>query len=131
MIDELIKELEQRCPGCTFCVRPGVQAKGRRPRVGPAVIITEYGRRFVVDLDELEETAEQWFKAEIKRHPLDKAPPLEPAEKYRIICPRCGVVIIGYGSYRDQTSNPDAGWFCPTCGGDADFDTKNYESYGG
>jgi len=75
MIDELIKELEQRCPGCTFCVWP------RRPRVGPAVIITEYGRRFVVDLDELEETAEQWFKAEIKRHPLDKAPPLEPAEK--------------------------------------------------
>lgn len=117
---ELIKELEQRCPGCSFTVEDD-----------PSVVrIVEYGRKFAVDLDGLGETAEEWLTREIDSHPLEDVLPLQPNDKYRVICKRCGIVVLGYGRYRDQMCNPDAHWFCPTCGGDADFDIVAYESYG-
>lgn len=119
MLAELIKKLEQRCPGCSFAVETDP----------PQVRIVEYGRKFIVDLDRLGETAEQWFKTEIERHPPDDALLLQPNGKYRVICENCGPVVLGYGRYVDQLRNPDIGWFCPDCGGDACFDTETYESY--
>lgn len=121
MIDKLIAELEQRCPGCKFTVEADP----------PKVRIVEYGRGFTVDLADLGETAEDWFRTEIERHPASDILPLQPDEKYKVTCLRCGPVILGYGRYRDQLARPDAGWFCPTCGGDAIFDDKTYENYPG
>ena len=120
MIDNLIAELKQRCPGCTFTVEPNP----------PKVRIVEYGRKFTVDLTKLEETAEEWFKTEIERHPTSNILPLQPDEKYQVICPHHGQVILGYGRYRDQLARPDAGWFCPICGEIAEFDSETYENYG-
>ncbi len=119
MIDNLIAELEQRCPGCKFTVEADP----------PKVRIVEYGRRFTVDLTKLGETAEDWFRTEIERHPASDALPLQPDGKYRVLCSRCGPVILGYGKYRDQLARPDAEWFCPTCGGFATFDDETYENY--
>jgi len=119
MTGDLIAELERRCPGCTFTVEA-------EP---PKVRIVEYGRKFTVDLAKLGETAEEWFKTEIERHPASDILPLQPDEKYRVICSRCGPIILGYGKYRDQLARPDTGWFCPTCGGCAEFDSETYENY--
>ena len=118
-IDQLIQELEQRCPGCSFCVSDD------RARIH----IIEYGRKFTVDLTRLGETAETWLKTEIERHPLADILPLEPDEKYQVICPNCGPQVLGYGRYRDQLGNPDAGWYCPICGENAIFDDETYETY--
>jgi len=63
VINDLIAELEQRCPGCTFTVESDP----------PKVRIVEYGRKFVVDLTKLNETAEKWFTTEIERHPIGAA----------------------------------------------------------
>ena len=119
MIDNLIAELEQRCPGCKFTVETDP----------PKVRIAEYGRGFTVDLTRLGETAEEWFKREIEAHPASEALSLQPDGKYRVICENCGPVVLGYGKFRDQLARPDAGWFCPTCGGDAIFDSETYENY--
>jgi len=118
MVDQLIKELEQRCPGCSFRVEDDP----------PKIHIMEYGRGFIVDLTDLGETAEEWFRREIEAHPANEAS-LEPDEKYKVICENCGPVVLGYGKYRDQLARPDAGWFCPVCGGDAIFDSETYETY--
>jgi len=57
MIDnQLIKELERRCPGCSFRVESDP----------PEIRIVEYGRGFTVDLTRLGETAEEWFRREIE-----------------------------------------------------------------
>lgn len=119
MIDALMVELQQRCPGCTFTVETAP----------PEVHIVEYGRKFTVDLTDLGETAEEWFKREIECHPADEVLSLQPDEKYKVICPWCGPVVLGYGRYRDQLARPDIGWYCPTCGGTAAFDSKTYENY--
>ena len=120
MLDNLIVELERRCLGCTFTVE-------HTPRA--LVRIVEYRRKFIVDLAKLDETAEEWFEQEILRHPADRILPLQPDEKYRVICEMCGPVILGYGRYRDQLGRPDASWFCPVCGGYAVFDDETYENY--
>lgn len=121
MIDSLITELEQRCPGCRFTVEA-------EP---PKVCIVEYGRRFTADLNKLGETAEEWLRAEIERHPVSDILPLQPDEKYRVICSWCGPVVLGYGKYRDQLTKPNISWFCPICGGLAKFDSETYENYPG
>lgn len=119
MIDNLIAELERRCPGCRFTVETNP----------PKVRIVEYGRKFTVDLTKLGETGETWLETEIERHPVNDILPLQPDGKYRVICKGCGPVVLGYGRYRDQLARPDSGWFCPTCGGDAAFDDETYENY--
>jgi len=116
-MDDLIKELERRCPGCSFTAEPSM------------ICILEYGRKFVVPLDEVGMTAKEWFQSEIDRRPLDEVPPPEPDEKYKVHCHLCGSVVIGYGNYRDQMRQANARWYCPQCGGFASFDDENYESY--
>lgn len=119
-LQEMITELEQRCPGCSFNVEPGY------------VKIKEYGRGFTVDLGKLDWTAKEWFEFELTRRPVEETPPLRPVrpdEKYRILCPRCGPVVIGYGNYFDQMNKPNKLWYCPRCGGRAAFDDENYENY--
>ncbi|MCK4451730.1 MAG: hypothetical protein KAX26_14185, partial [Anaerolineae bacterium] len=95
----------------------------------PKIHIVEYGRKFTVDLTKLDETAREWFKTEIERHPASDIPPLQPDEKYQVICENCGPVILGYGRYRDQLARPNITWFCPICGGYAKFDDEIYENY--
>lgn len=120
---DLVKELEKRCPGCTFkIVEVGYID-------GPAIRIMEYGRPFIVDLDKMGWTAEEWFQHEIDQRPLDEIPGLMPDEKYRVNCPRCGNVVIGYGNYFDQMNKPDDLWYCPQCGGRANFDDETYENW--
>ncbi len=118
---EMIAELERRCPGCFFEVKPGY------------VHISEYGRGFTVNLEENDLTAREWFEYELEyelaRKPADAGLVLKPAEKYRIICPMCGIVVIGYGNYFDQMNQTGQFWYCPQCGRRATFDDENYESY--
>lgn len=118
-IEETITELERRCPGCSF----KVDTESMR------IHIIEYGRRFVVSLERCCMSAEEWFERELEKHPADEAPVLEPDEKYRVICPRCGIVVIGYGNYFDQLNRPDHLWYCPQCKGRATFDDEQYENY--
>jgi len=122
-MEKLIKDLEARCPGCTFEVVSGDIKPDEYIR------IMEYGRPFRVDLLELGITAEKWFQDEIDRRPLEEAPTLEPDDKYRVNCPVCGNVVIGYGNYRDQLAKPDDRWYCPQCGNVASFDDDAYEEY--
>ena len=118
-LDDLITELERRCPGCSFRVETDP----------PKIRIVEYSRRFTVDLVESGETAKRWLEIEIERHPTDKILPLQPDERYYVLCDCCGPTMLGYGAYRDQMGQPDIPWSCPVCGGPALFDTETYENY--
>ena len=122
-IENQIKELERRCPGCTF------EVVGGHFRPDEKIRIVEYGRPFTVDLLEMGISAEKWFQDEIDKRPLEEAPPLMPDEKYRVNCSRCGNVVIGYGNYMDQMWKADDFWYCPTCGGRASFDDEAYEGW--
>lgn len=109
---EMVEELERRCPGCSFNVD-----------LVNYVLIDEFGRSFAVDLEKLGQTAEEWFGSELDRHSF------RPPEMYRVICPRCGTVVIGYGNYLQQVHQADQLWHCPQCGGQAIFDDESYEIY--
>jgi len=121
-MEEMVAELEALCPGCKFSVE-------KDDLLGNVIRIIEYGRAFVVCLDEEEYNAEEWFRYEIDRRKGKPIPRLEPDEKYRVICPICGPVVIGYGGYHDQMNRPDMEWFCPLCGSTAMFDDETYEAY--
>jgi len=122
MMEQMIAELERLCPGCRFWVEAD-------ELLGNVIRIVEYGRAFVVCLDDEDYTAKEWFQYEINRRKDKPIPSLEPDEKYQIICRGCGPVIIGYGGYHDQMNRPNMGWFCPICGSAAMFDDETYEAY--
>lgn len=125
-LNEKISILEAMCPGCRFFVKDNV------------IHITEYGRGFVVyeegarraSYEEMKgEWPDCWFDFEISNRKGEPIPTLEPDEKYQVICPIHGHVIIGYGNYHDQMRKPDMGWYCPICGETALFDDESYESH--
>jgi len=122
-LDKKIKELERRCPSVSFALDV---------RDGETVIaITEFDKDFVVR----EEWAGlegvwpvNWFDFELSKRPAD-VPDQPSNEKYCVLCSRCGKVPLGYGNYCRQMMKPDQHWYCPRCGGTAEFDDETYESY--
>ena len=114
-LQQQAKELEHRCPGVRFTSITSTKIE-----------YYEYNRKWYVDLALLDTTPEKWFQEELGKRPnIDKA----KEAAYQVICPVCGPQILGYYGYIGQMKQPDKGWLCPQCGGNAQFDDDTYDAW--